>query len=157
MFHEPLGHNSLQASSSHRAELTMKPYRLYFLSLFFTASFLNSSDVVAVQVWQSTFDSGPDGVVDIAANEDDKVMIGPVNNGRLQITSEDVGGSEAYTPDKAGRPLQLDNQNKPISFDWNHSMSGDYKFNWSQLNESEGPRLTNLWAFLERLVRKRGK
>src|SRR4051812_28940895 len=104
VFDGPLRHNSLQASSSHRADLTMKPCRIYFPLLYFTATFFTSSNVVAVQVWQSTFDSGPDGVVDIAANEDNKVMIGPVNNGRLQITSEDVGGSEAYTPDKAGRP-----------------------------------------------------
>jgi hypothetical protein len=132
-----LGQNSLQASFSHRADLTMKSLNSFSVLLFFAASCFHSTNVAAVQVWQSTFDSGPDGVVDIAANEDNKVMIGPVSNGRLQITSEDVGGSEAYSPDKAGRPLQLDNQNMPIPFGWNHSMSGDYKFSWSDLNTAE--------------------
>jgi hypothetical protein len=124
-------------SFNYWAGLTMKPRCLCLALFFFAATSLDSTNVIAVQVWQSTFDSTADGVVDIAANEDNKVMIGPVTNGRLQITTEDVGGGEAYTPDKAGRPLQLDNQNQPIAFGWNHSMSGDYKFSWSDLNTAE--------------------
>jgi hypothetical protein len=98
--------------------------------------FLFAPGAKAVQVWESTFDSTSDGVVDIADNNFGKVMIGPVNNGRLEITAWD-NATDAYTPDKAGRPLMLDGSQVPIAYNAEHSMSGQYKFNWSQVNEEE--------------------
>ncbi|MEX0643485.1 MAG: hypothetical protein WD468_12330 [Pirellulales bacterium] len=94
-------------------------------------------DAQAVKVWESTFDSTTDGVVDIADNNFSKVMIGPVADGRLQITAADPGGGDAYNPDKAGRPLPV-----PLE-DGNDSMSGQFKFRWSQLNSDEG----QAWSF----------
>src|SRR5712671_1495117 len=90
----------------------------------------------AIQVWQSTFDSTADGVVDIADNDFGKDMIGPVTNGRLQITAWD-NTTDQYTPDKAGRPLMLNGSQTPISYNGDHSMSGQYKFRWSEFNQSE--------------------
>ena len=73
-------------------------------------------------------------------------MIGPVNNGRLEITAWD-NATDAYTPDKAGRPLV---RRKPSShclqcgaFDERR----EYKFNWSQVNEEETRRPTSSLAF----------
>lgn len=83
----------------------------------------------SAQVWQSTFDASADGVVDIFNNNSGKVMIGPAAGGRLQITSSD-NSTNAYTPDKAGRPLGSTKGGSD-------SFSGLYRFNWSQLNEVE--------------------
>jgi hypothetical protein len=90
----------------------------------------------AVKIWESTFDSTADGVVDIADNDFGKDMIGPVTNGRLQITAWD-NTTDQYTPDKAGRPLMLNGSQMPISYNGDHSMSGQYKFRWSEFNQSE--------------------
>ena len=54
----------------------------------------------------SNFDSTADGVVDIVNGDSGKAMIGPVANGRLQITSWD-NTTDAFSPDKAGRPLGM--------------------------------------------------
>jgi PEP-CTERM motif len=79
----------------------------------------------AAKVWESTFDSSADGVVDIYNNNTGKVMIGPASGGRLQIEAWD-NGTNAYTPDKVGRPLGA-------TLGYNSTMSGQYKFNWSAL------------------------
>jgi hypothetical protein len=91
-------------------------------------------------IWQSTFDAGPDGVVDVFNNNSGKQMIGPVTSGRLQITTQD-NGTDAYTPDKAGRPLGT--TRGPSD-----AFSGLYRFNWSGLNESEAPQTYELAGFL---------
>jgi hypothetical protein len=90
----------------------------------------------AEKVWESTFDTTADGVVDIADNNFGKVMIGPVMDGRLQITAWD-NTTDAFTPDKAGRPLMLDENQMPIDFEADDSMSAQYKFRWSQFNQEE--------------------
>ena len=83
----------------------------------------------AAQVWESTFDSNADGVVDMYDNNTAKVMIGTASGGSLPITAQDAGTS-AYTPDKAGRSLG-GNVNSTNSF------SGLYRFDWTSLNETE--------------------
>ena len=83
----------------------------------------------AAKIWESTFDTTADGVVDILDNDTGKATIGPVTAGRLQITDWD-NSTNAYTPDKAGRPLGS-------TLTGNDSMSGDYKFSWSTLNQVE--------------------
>jgi hypothetical protein len=81
---------------------------------------------VASEVWRVEFDSGVDGVVDLFDNNSGKVMIGPVVGGRLQIESWD-NTTDAYTPDKAGRPLG-------VTLNGQSSFSGLYQFHWSTLN-----------------------
>jgi hypothetical protein len=83
----------------------------------------------AALVWQSTFDSTADGVVDIFDNDSGKAMIGSNSGGRQQIVSWD-NTTNAYTPDKAGRPLGA-----TVSRD--DSFSGLYEFNWSNLAQTE--------------------
>lgn len=86
-----------------------------------------ASTVLAAPVWESTFDSTADGVVDIFDGNNEKAMIGSVSGGRLQITGQDNGGAQAYTPDRAGRPLGAAQAGTA-------SFSGLYRFNWSTLN-----------------------
>ncbi|MCC7352073.1 MAG: PEP-CTERM sorting domain-containing protein [Phycisphaerales bacterium] len=81
----------------------------------------------AAQVWESTFDSTADGVVDIFTGNANKAMIGPVTSGELQITTQDTGGTYAYIPDRAGRALGT-------AQGGTDSFSGLYRFNWSTLN-----------------------
>jgi hypothetical protein len=88
-----------------------------------------SGSAWAAKIWESTFDTTADGVVDIFDNDAGKAMIGPVTAGRLQITSWD-NSTNAFTPDKAGRPLGA-------TLTGNDSMSADYKFSWSTLNQVE--------------------
>jgi PEP-CTERM motif-containing protein len=85
-----------------------------------------ASSCFAAPVWESTFDATADGVVDILDNNAGKVMIGPASGGRLQIEAWD-NSTNAFTPDKAGRPLG-------VTLNGNDSMSAQYKFNWSTLN-----------------------
>ncbi len=87
------------------------------------------SGTFAAEVWTSTFEADADGVVDVFDNNLGKVMIGPVVGGRLQIEAWD-NSTNAYTPDKAGRPLGT-------SLGGTHSFSGLYKFRWSTLNQVE--------------------
>ena len=101
---------------------------------------LAASSAQAAQVWQSTFDTDADGVVDIRDNNSVKQMIGPVTNGRLQITTMDAG-TNAFTPDKAGRPLGA-------TVGANSSFSGLYQFSWSQLDQTESPQTWELIGFL---------
>jgi len=92
------------------------------------AGLLASSAIAqASLVWESTFDSTADGVVDMFDGNSNKVMIGPASGGRLQITTQDNGGTQAYTPDRAGRELGT-TQGGTDSF------SGLYRFDWSALN-----------------------
>lgn len=98
------------------------------VSAFLLGSALAGS-CFAAPVWESTFDATADGVVDIFDNNSGKAMIGPVSGGRLQIEAWD-NTTNAYTPDKAGRPLG-------VTLDGNASMSGQVKFNWSTLNSVE--------------------
>lgn len=81
----------------------------------------------AAQVWESTFDSNADGVVDIFDGNNEKVMIGSVTSGALKITTQDNGGAQIYTPDRAGRLLGT-------AQGGTDSFSGLYRFNWSSLN-----------------------
>ena len=91
------------------------------------AILLFSSTASAALVWESTFDSSADGVVDIFNNNTGKVMIGTASGGRLPITTWD-NSTNSFTPDKSGRPLGA-------TLTGNSSMSGQYKFNWSTLNQ----------------------
>src|SRR5262249_45398314 len=93
------------------------------------AALLVCSNTFGAQVWKSTFDSTPDGVVDIKDGNSAKVMIGPVTNGHLQITTMD-NVTDAFTPDKAGRPLGT-------TVGPANSFSGLYQFDWSTLNQTE--------------------
>jgi PEP-CTERM motif-containing protein len=83
----------------------------------------------AAKVWESTFDASADGVVDLFDNNGGKVMIGPAAGGALQITSWD-NSTNSFTPDKSGRPLGA-------TLNGNNTMSGQYKFRWSTLNQAE--------------------
>src|SRR5438552_19125710 len=107
---------SLRAPSSRRLKM-----RCYRSLLCFGVVLLTAACAQAGQVWQSTFDSSADGVVDIYNNDSLKVMIGPASGGRLQITTAD-NGTNAYTPDKAGRPLGSTKGGAD-------SFSGLYRFN----------------------------
>ncbi|MCC6421865.1 MAG: PEP-CTERM sorting domain-containing protein [Phycisphaerales bacterium] len=91
------------------------------------AVLVGTSSVLAAPVWQSTFDSNADGVVDIYTGNAEKVMIGSVSSGKLEITTQDNGGAEAYSPDRAGRSLGT----AQVGTD---SFSGLYRFSWSTLN-----------------------
>jgi autotransporter-associated beta strand protein len=79
-------------------------------------------------VWDKTFTTGPNGVVqfDTAGGN---TMIGPVTNDQLPVTTVD-NGTNPYTPDKAGEPLgaTLSGQN---------AFSGLYNFDWSNLNTQD--------------------
>jgi hypothetical protein len=81
----------------------------------------------AQQVWRADFDSSADGVVDVFDNNAAKVMIGPAAGGSLQINAADRTLS---SPDKAGRPLG-------VTLNGHSTMSGQYKFKWSTLNQDE--------------------
>jgi hypothetical protein len=110
--------------------------------VFSTIHFSNVPWACAELVWESTFDTTADGVVDIVDGTFDpeplKDMIGPVSNGRLQITTWDAPN---YQVDKAGRPLGE-------TLGYTDTMAGQYKFNWSILNESETPQTWELVGFL---------
>jgi hypothetical protein len=107
-----------------------------------------SSNAVAVQVWESTFDAGPDGVVDIADNNFAKDMIGTSSGGRLMITTMD-NSTDAYTPDKAGRPLELDESEVPVPRTYNDSQSAQYKFRWTSIPTApEGQEAYHFAGFL---------
>ena len=86
-------------------------------------------EAVAARVWRVEFNSGAEGVVDLFNNNSGKTMIGPVSGGRLQIEAWD-NSTDAYTPDKAGRPLG-------VTLDAESSFSGLYQFHWSTLNTLE--------------------
>ena len=83
----------------------------------------------ASEVWRSNFDSSADGVVDIWNQNSAKATIGPAAGGKLQITNMD-NSTNAYTPDKAGRPLGA-------TVGAGNSFSGLYQFQWSGLNQSQ--------------------
>jgi hypothetical protein len=93
------------------------------------ATILCTNLATATKIWESTFDSTADGVVDLFNNDLGKVMIGPAAGGNLQITAWD-NSTNAFTPDKAGRPLGS-------TLSGNSTMSAQYKFKWSTLNPSE--------------------
>jgi len=80
-------------------------------------------------VWESTFDSSADGVVNAVNLNTNKEMIGPASGGRLQITSWDI--TDYTQVDKAGRPLGADLTGG------NNSFSGLYKFEWTQLEQTQ--------------------
>jgi hypothetical protein len=86
---------------------------------------LVASQASAALVWQSTFDSSADGVIDLYNNNAGKVMIGPAAGGNLQIEAWD-NSTNAYTPDKAGRPLGS-------TLTYNSTFSAQYIFSWSAL------------------------
>tara|TARA_R110002111_G_scaffold32761_1_gene65884 strand:- start:951 stop:2027 length:1077 start_codon:yes stop_codon:yes gene_type:complete len=91
----------------------------------------------AGQVWQSTFDSSADGVVDVTDGNLGKTAIGPVTAGRLQITTEDKAG--AYNDnDRVGRSIGG-------LLSGNDSYSALYEFNFSALNEDQDP---HMWEFV---------
>lgn len=113
------------AGDQHEEGTAMITRRL--LALWAAAALLPA--VYGGLIWQSTFDSGPDGVVDIFDNNPGKAMIGPASGGRLQIEVWD-NTTAAFTPDKAGRPLGA-------AVGSGDSFSGLYRFNWSTLNQDE--------------------
>lgn len=97
------------------------------------------SPVSAAQIWESTFDSSADGVVDVFNNNAGKDMIGTAAGGRLPITVWD-NSTNSFTPDKAGRALGT-------TLNGNNSMSARYKFNWSTLNQVD-PQAHEAFGFL---------
>src|SRR5512142_2697278 len=98
-------------------------------SIGLAAFLLATSLVGAAQVWQSTFDTGTDGVVDVQNANPNKVMIGPNTGGRLTIVTSARGVAQA---DKAGRPV-----GKTLTA--NDSMGALFKFNYSQLGVAPTP------------------
>jgi hypothetical protein len=104
-------------------------------------SFCAARESKAAKVWESTFDTTADGVVDIIGGPEfgvpAKEMIGSVTDGKLQITAWD-NTTNSFSPDKAGRPLMLDESQVPIKFEnGDDDMSAQYKFRWSDLNDDE--------------------
>jgi PEP-CTERM motif len=91
-------------------------------------------------VWQSTFDTTADGVVDVIDGNLGKAMIGPVTAGRLQITTEDKAGA-FNDNDRAGRSVGA-------VLDGNGSYSGLYEFNFSALNEDQFPQTWEMVGFI---------
>lgn len=81
------------------------------------------------EIWESTFDTTADGVVDLYDNNTEKIMIGANNGGSHTITTSDPL-TNAYTPDKAGRSLDG-------AVSGSDSFSGLYRFSWTSLNEAE--------------------
>jgi autotransporter-associated beta strand protein len=79
-------------------------------------------------VWQKTFTSGPNGVVQFE-NGGGNNMIGPVTNNQLPVTTVD-NGTNPYTPDKAGEPLGT-------TVTGQSAFSGLYNFDWSNLNTQD--------------------
>jgi hypothetical protein len=82
---------------------------------------------LGAQVWESTFDAGADGVVDVVNGNLDKDLIGPAGGGTVQITTMDRAGA-FNDNDRGGRALGA-------TLDGNDSFSGYYKFQWADLNE----------------------
>jgi PEP-CTERM motif len=87
-----------------------------------------ASSMAAVPVWESTFDTTADGVVDLFDNNSGKVMIGSNNGGTQTISTQD-NLIDAFTPDKAGRQIV----GGLVGTD---SFSGLYQFSWSGLDET---------------------
>ncbi|GMV97605.1 MAG: hypothetical protein AMXMBFR83_19620 [Phycisphaerae bacterium] len=90
------------------------------------------SPALGAQVWTSTFDAGPDGVVDVKDCDSTKVMIGAAAGGRLTITTKDRGNLGTTANDRAGRPLGT-------TLNGNNSFSALYRFNWSSLSNNTNP------------------
>lgn len=123
--------NSLDMSFREMSHMTMRTV------VAGACLFLLSSATEAAQVWQSTFDSSADGVVDVIDGNLGKVAIGPVTSGRLQITTEDKAGA-FNDNDRVGRSVGG-------VLDGNDSYSGLYEFNFSSLNEDQDPQM---WEFV---------
>jgi hypothetical protein len=87
-----------------------------------------ASYLAAAPVWESTFDTTADGVVDILDGNSGKVMIGSNNVGTQTITTQD-NLIDAFTPDKAGRAIIG-------GVGGSDSFSGLYQFSWSALDET---------------------
>lgn len=87
----------------------------------------------AGEVWHATFTTGADGVVDVFDNNSGKVMLGSAGAGVLPVEVWD-NATDAYTPDKAGRPLGG-------VVGGADSFSALYRFRWSDLNED----VTHAW------------
>jgi len=90
----------------------------------------------AGMVWESTFDTDADGVVDVVNGNPDKALVGPVSGGRLQINTVDKSGAHNAN-DRGGRALGT-------TLDGNDSFSGLYRFSFSDLNEDA----TQMWEFV---------
>jgi hypothetical protein len=86
------------------------------------------SGAYASQVWQVGFSGGPNGVTQFNTSGGN-VMIGPVTNNQLPVTTVD-NGTNAYTPDKAGEPLGT-------TVTGTMAFSGLYNFDWSGLNTND--------------------
>jgi hypothetical protein len=100
-----------------------------FAACTWAATFASAS-----KVWQADFNSGADGVVDLFDQNSAKALIGPVSGGKLQITQMD-NVTNAYTPDKAGKPLGA-------TIGGNSSFSAMYQFRWTGLNQVENQAYT---------------
>jgi hypothetical protein len=92
----------------------------------------------AALVWDSTFDAGADGVVDIFDGNAGNVMIGPAGGGTIQITTQDAVGN--FNGDVAGRSLGS-------TVTGNDSFSGLYNFRWTGLNQDQSPQTWELAGF----------
>jgi len=103
------------------------------------AIFLGTSTVLAAPVWESTFDSNADGIVDIKNQDSLKVMIGS-NSGGVQTLLAADNGTDAYTPDKVGRPLGA-------TLGGTDSFSARYVVSWSNLPQTS-TQVANFAGFL---------
>lgn len=86
----------------------------------------------SAMVWESTFDTDTDGVVQIRADNpvDPAAIIGSNSGGVQEINTEDVGTSLS---NKAGRPTS--DNGGPASLGHTDSFSALYTFNWSFSND----------------------
>lgn len=90
-------------------------------------------------VWEATFDTGPDGVVDLKDQNAGKVMIGGNVGGKQLIRVAD-NLTNAFEPDKAGRPLGT-------TIGGSDSFSARYVVAWSSLPQTVS-QVVNFAGFL---------
>lgn len=89
-------------------------------------------------VWDSQFNAGADGVVDLFDGNAGNVMIGAAGGGTIQITTQDAPGN--FNGDSAGRPLGA-------TVSGHDSFSGLYNFRWTGLNQDQSPQTWELAGF----------
>jgi hypothetical protein len=108
------------------------------LIAFVSASLCISAPAFAGLVWQSTFDSTADGVVDARNDNPNKVMIGANTGGNQTIVT---AGRKVTPSDKAGRPLGT-------TKGANDSFSAYYQWNYSAFEDDQENAVEEMAGFL---------
>ncbi len=88
--------------------------------------------------WTATFDADADGVVDLYNSNSGKTMLGPVVDGRLQVTVWD-NLTDPYFPDKAGHYIgrtlgHTDAFSAFLKFRWSDFYDGDRVGGWGAMD-----------------------